>query len=140
MTHSRAVEYLTLAESYAEAARRLSPHAGTINLPFNMLVAHALELSIKAVLGHQGEGEERLMMRGHNLAVCLSRAQQRGFNGLSGTGVQALVGALDAPHAMQTFRYPSPLFASPCLDPRGVCGTLADHLQDVRLYLQEAVS
>jgi hypothetical protein len=137
MTSSRAEEYLTLAASYAEAARRLSPHAETISRPFNMLVAHALELSLKAVLSHQGEGEERLMMRGHNLAVCHYRAQQRGFHGLAGAGVQALVEALDTPHAMQTFRYPSHLFASQLLDVCGMSETLARHLQDVSLYLQE---
>ena len=79
------------------------------------------------------------MMRGHNLAVCFDRAQERGFNSLVVTEARALVETLDAPHAMQTFRYPSPLFTSPSLDSRGACKTLTDHLQDVRLYLLEAV-
>ncbi|MGG2007432.1 hypothetical protein [Novosphingobium resinovorum] len=72
------------------------------------LVAHSLELALKAILIADGWDEERLMQMGHSLHRCC-RAINRGSLDLA-VGISAsdhtTIDALDCPHAMQSFRYP----------------------------------
>jgi hypothetical protein len=66
----RARDYLSMAASYGAAAKVVSEHAPesqAIVRPLFQLIAHALELSLKAALSHQGHDEEWLMMMGHSL-------------------------------------------------------------------------
>ena len=63
----RAARYLAFANSYADAAQRVlamkRPDAAA--LAYFAIVAHALELALKAILIADGWDEERLMMMGH---------------------------------------------------------------------------
>jgi len=133
---SRDWQYLALAECYAEAAVRLhgAREIETVCRPFFMLVAHALELSLKAVLSHQGYDEEGLMAMGHGLELCRSKAAEGGFHPSDETGLAILVDALDRPHAFQAFRYPQALrWADP--GTAGVLSPLTQHLKAVKSFL-----
>lgn len=78
-------------------------------LPFFMLVAHALELSLKAVLSADGADEERLMGIGHELGWCLQLVRRtRRYPKEAFSELVRLVDALSMPHAFQAFRYPQP--------------------------------
>lgn len=102
----RGRRYLTLAEEYAEAARRLCDTAGerqAICSPFFHTVAHAVELSLKAVLSVQGCDEEELMLIGHSLDRCRRHAR---WDALNNPATISLTETLDQPHGWQAFRYP----------------------------------
>lgn len=109
----RAEAYASLASEYLRAAQTLASNdrACAGSRPFWALLAHALELAIKARLRAAGLSEERLLAINHGLATCmrLSSLDQDGE-------VAELVARLDAPHAMQAFRYPQRLVA-PEIDP-----------------------
>ncbi|HEY1926407.1 MAG TPA: hypothetical protein VGG92_02990, partial [Caulobacteraceae bacterium] len=102
--------YLDLAKSYGQAASQI---ASTVDLqgtrsPFFMLVSHAVELSLKAVIAAGGTDDERLLNLGHDLQLCMRFACARGLAGDSGDpNVVAILGALGPPHMAQAFRYPS---------------------------------
>lgn len=106
----RAARYLAFANSYADAAGRVLSTSGldAAALAYFALVAHALELALKAILIADGWDEERLMLMGHNLHRC-RRAVARGPLDL-GAAISArdhaTIDALDYPHAIQCFRYP----------------------------------
>ncbi|GEM_PF-4286864 len=137
MRRSRALAYLEMAEDYSAAVQGLACSEEEMRAPFNMLVAHGLELSFKAALCHSGCDEERLMMLGHNLAHCHDLARSRGLKGLALAQIASLVEALDGPHRDQRFRYPG--FRDGFLEAKGgvVAEILRLHLRDVRAYLDE---
>lgn len=134
--HRRDRQYLAMGERYAEAATRLSRcgNIGGVREPFLMLVAHALELSLKAVLSHQGHDEERLMAIGHSLERCHRQAVKGGFHPKDRTGLAILVEALDQPHAFQAFRYPQ-ILGWTLPDAARVVAPMVDHLEAVKLLL-----
>lgn len=106
----RAVRYLAFAKDYADAAGRilLINRPDAAEMAYFALVAHGLELALKAILIADGWDEERLMLMGHSLHRCC-RAIDRGSLDL-GVAISAndyaTIDALDCPHAMQCFRYP----------------------------------
>lgn len=132
---SRAQDYLAMAESYVVAVEGLLHEAARVFAPFHMMVGHALELSLKAVLAHTGRDEEWLMMSGHDLGHCYRQAYSNGFSGSAGEKLASLVNVLDRPHADQRFRYPVVLGGTPCLSPADAADTLRLHLEDVRAWL-----
>ncbi|MCC4254684.1 MAG: hypothetical protein VYA35_04225 [Pseudomonadota bacterium] len=106
----RAVHYLAFANDYADAAGRilLINRADAAQMGYFALVAHGLELALKAILIADGWDEERLMLMGHSLHRCC-RAIDRGSLDLAAAisaSDHATIDALDCPHAMQCFRYP----------------------------------
>lgn len=105
----RDLQYLAYAKAYSEAAERLgrcdAPFPA-VQIPFFQLVAHAVELALKAAISFQGRGEEDLMWIGHDLDRCCRYLVSDGFETLGLTGIAFLVSHLDAPHSMQAFRYP----------------------------------
>lgn len=130
---NRAREYLRMARDYASAATELFESGAYqgCRLPFFMLVAHALELSLKAVLSAAGADEERLMGIGHELDGCFRMALQTGLYPRSDpVGVANLIQALVAPHTFQAFRYPQP-FGWALPEPGEANGTLHRHLDVV---------
>lgn len=130
-------QYLAYAEAYTEAAKRLAYRAddmSAVRIPFFQLVAHAIELMLKAVLSRQGHHEERLMMMGHWLERCHVRAIEGGAAGLENEEFAAFMEALDRPHAMQAFRYPQ-WFDWPMLEPAEAMRLLSRQLDIVRDYL-----
>jgi HEPN domain-containing protein len=129
----RARKYLEMSEGYAVAARQLL-EAGAhdfYRLPLFMLIAHALELSLKAVLSAAGMDEERLMGIGHELHRCFRLVQQTGLYPSKGPyDLANLVDALATPHALQAFRYPQP-FRWDLPEPLEASGALHRHLNIV---------
>lgn len=103
--------------------------------PFNMLVGHALELSLKAVLAHAGRDEEWLMMAGHNLGYSHRQARSLGLPGNAGPRLDALIDRLDRLHADQRFRYPAVFSGTPHLTAADAAETLRLHLEDVRAWV-----
>lgn len=107
---SRAEQHLLLAGAYAKAAGRVLAQeiAGIDLLPYFAIVAHGLELGLKAILIGDGRDEEYLMLVGHDLAGCRD-AVERGQLDLSdavGIDFAAMIDALTFAHATQCFRYP----------------------------------
>ncbi len=133
--NGHACDYLALADSYWIAAELLADHAETAQAPFLMLVAHSLELSLKAVLADAGRNEEWLMMAGHNLAHCHDRACSIGFSGTIERQLSELVEMLDRGHSDQRFRYPVLFGGFPRLDAREAIRTVELHLEDVRHWI-----
>lgn len=130
-------QYLAYAEAYTHAATRLADRMDdteAVRIPFFHLVAHAMELMLKAVLSRQGHDEERLMMMGHWLERCHVRAIEGGAAGLENEEFAAFMEALDRPHAMQAFRYPQ-WFDWPMLEPAEAMRLLSRQLDIVRDYL-----
>lgn len=130
-------QYLAYAEAYTHAATRLVDRMDdteAVRIPFFHLVAHAMELMLKAVLGRQGHDEERLMMMGHWLERCHVRAIEGGAAGLENEEFAALVEALDQPHAMQALRYPQ-WFHWPMPEPAQAVRLLSRQLDIVKAYL-----
>jgi hypothetical protein len=131
----RARDYFALAESYWIAAEGLADHAEAAQGPFLMLVAHSLELSLKAVLAQSGWDEEWLMMAGHHLAHCHYKACSIGFSGSVERQLAELVEILDQGHSDQRFRYPVIFGGFPRLDARDATRIVELHLQDVRHWI-----
>lgn len=133
----RDLEYFAMAVCYGNAATLLNKQAVTgksIYWPFFQLVAHALELSLKAALSHQGRDEEWLMMIGHSLERCYTQAISGGLYTDRDPATDALMGSLDKPHALQVFRYPqNSRWVAP--DPHWTIQTMETHLEIVRRYL-----
>lgn len=127
--------YAAMAEAYIAAIGALVPVAPSIHAPFHMMVGHALELSLKALLAHQGRNEEWLMMVGHNLGACHRLALSSGFDGRTANEIALVVGILNSPHLDQRFRYPSVLPTIRDLPPSETFETLRLHLEDVRGYV-----
>ncbi|MCM2439456.1 hypothetical protein HGO34_06965 [Agrobacterium vitis] len=130
-------QYLAYAEAYTEAAKRLADRADdmdVVSTPFFHLVAHALELMLKAVLSCQGRDEERLMMMGHSLERCYAQAIRGGADRLEDEDLAAFVEALDQPHAMQALRYPQWLHG-PMPEPAQAVRLLSRQLDIVRTWL-----
>ncbi|AMK18273.1 MULTISPECIES: HEPN domain-containing protein [Sphingobium] len=129
----RAQGYLRMSEDYAAAATRSlgSGADESCRLPFFMLVAHALELSLKAVLSAEGADEERLMGIGHELGWCLQLVRRtRRYPKEAFSELVRLVDALSTPHAFQAFRYPQP-FRWTLPEPLAASGLLQRHLDVV---------
>lgn len=107
---SRSLRYLALARDYEAAARSLydSAPSAAEGPAFFHLVAHGLELALKAVIAAGLASEERLMSIGHDLAFCLAMARERGLRlqGLDEDMVTAAIVALAPSHHAQAFRYP----------------------------------
>lgn len=104
----RADRHVALARAYAEAARRVlaTEIAGDDRLPYFALVAHGLELVLKAILARAGWDAERLMMIGHDLDRCHVAALRSCPSLATVAGVASVIDALAYPHALQSFRYP----------------------------------
>lgn len=113
----------------------LAPQADQAVAPFHMMVGHAVELSMKAVLAHAGRDEEWLMMAGHSLDRCCRQALSSGFSGHANEELAALVDLLDGPHYDQRFRYPVLFGVTPHLIAADAAETLRLHLEDVRIWL-----
>jgi len=108
--------------------------ADTIRLPFFQLVAHTMELSLKAALSFQGRDEEDLIGIGHELEWCRRRATRGGMNALEDSKVASLIDCLGPPHARQAFRYPQH-FHWPLPDVEAALHTLAGLLDAVDSYI-----
>lgn len=106
----RADRHLVLAGAYAEAARGALARgiASDVRLPYFALVAHALELALKAILIGAGRDEAELMMMGHDLAHARNAVERSepSFAAAIAPRFVAVVDALTYPHAIQSFRYP----------------------------------
>ncbi len=129
----RAQDYLQMSKEYATAATELLDRDAyeRCPLPFFMLVAHALELSFKAVLSAAGTHEERLMGIGHGLGGCFRMARQTGlYPNSAPSGVADLVETLATPHLYQAFRYPQ-RFNWVLPEPREASAALHRHLEVV---------
>ncbi|MFG1423098.1 HEPN domain-containing protein [Roseixanthobacter liquoris] len=124
-----------MAESYVVAVEGLVPQAETASAPFHMLVGHALELLLKAVLAQGGRDEEWLMMTGHNLAYCYREALSIGPSGLADEKLALLVDTLDGQHRDQRFRYPMVLGGAAYLIAGDAAETLRRLLEDVSTWL-----
>lgn len=108
----RSRRYLDRAQSYGRAATTLAllgiPEEG--HQPFFMLVSHAVELALKAVIAGGDADDERLIILGHDLTLCLRVAGEQGLDlDTCGREVEAVVGALAMPHLAQVLRYPAHL-------------------------------
>lgn len=128
-----AQSYLRMSEDYAAAATGLLESGAyeSCRLPFFMLIAHALELSLKAVLSADGSDEERLMGVGHELGGCLQLVRRTGRYPKEGySELVRLVDTLSTPHAFQAFRYPQP-FRWTLPEPLAANGALRRHLDVV---------
>lgn len=92
--------------------------------PCFMLVAHAMELGLKAAIGGGDVDDERLIVIGHDLPLCLRLAGDRGLDLTpSGAEIEAVLGALAMPHLAQTLRYPADL-SRPLPDPQSALDAL----------------
>lgn len=72
----------TFAESYLQAAIRLEAHQGAplaSDAPLSFLLAHALELTLKAYLLHKNYPEDRLKNIGHNLEKLAKTCKRAGL-------------------------------------------------------------
>jgi|APHig6443717497_1056834.scaffolds.fasta_scaffold00165_37 hypothetical protein len=130
-------QYLAYAQAYTKAATLLADHADdteVVRIPVFHLVAHAMELMLKAVLSRQGRNEERLMMMGHGLERCYAKAIRSGADRLEDEDLAAFVEALDQPHAMQAFRYPQ-RFHWTMPEPTQAVRMLSRQLDIVKAYL-----
>jgi hypothetical protein len=106
----RSRRYLQLAQSYGHTAVRVAAMTDPQELgsPFFMLVSHALELSLKAMIAAGEADDERLLNLGHDLHLCMRLARARRLaEDLGDPKMAAIVGALGPPHMAQAFRYPS---------------------------------
>lgn len=133
------VRYHGMAQSYSEAARRLVNAPGEfadVRMPGLQLIAHAFELSLKAVLARSGWDAERLLMSGHNLDSCYHRALGAGLPERG--DVAELIDALHDPHRAQSLRYPSGIYQPPELDAGATLETLERHMGDVAALLSPA--
>jgi hypothetical protein len=107
--HTRSHRYLNLAQSYGQAAGHI---ASMVDLPgarspYFMLVSHAVELSLKAVIAAGGADDERLLVLGHDLQLCMRLARMRGLvSDVADSSVADIIGGLGPPHLAQAFRYP----------------------------------
>jgi hypothetical protein len=105
----RSRRYLQLAQSYGRAAGQIASMAELqeARSPFFMLVSHAAELSLKALIAAGGADDERLLVLGHDLQLCMRLARKQGLAGdLADPKMAAIVDALGPPHMAQAFRYP----------------------------------
>ncbi|CCG08230.1 hypothetical protein [Pararhodospirillum photometricum] len=130
-------QYLAYAEAYTKAAKLLADRADDVDAvrtPFFHLVAHAMELMLKAVLSRQGLDEEKLMMMGHGIERCHAWAIEGGANRLHDDELVAFVEALDRPHEMQALRYPQ-RFRWTMPEPTQAVRLLNRQLDIVRAYL-----
>lgn len=120
MSTDHSHHHIDLALGYAEAARRVLAVEliGAERLAYFSLVAHGLELAMKAMLASTGYDEERLMLIGHDLRWCCEAVmrKQPAVPGISDPQFIEIVDHLAAPHALQRFRYPQPL-REPLPDP-----------------------
>lgn len=128
---SKPQRYLDLARSYADEAVRLAAmDAGPPSAPLYMLVAHAMELGLKAVVAGGRYDDEGLILLGHDLPLCLQAAVHEGL-GLDPDGtIEAMVEALAMPHLAQVLRYPARM-SWPLPDPRKALAALATLLSRV---------
>jgi len=106
----RSRRYLQLAQSYGRAADQIASMAELqeARSPFFMLVSHATELSLKALIAAGGADDERLLDLGHDLQLCMRLARTQGLaEDLTNPRMAEVVEALGPPHMAQAFRYPS---------------------------------
>ena len=103
--------YLDLARAYAEVAGRLDDgqRPGETTAPLYMLVAHGLELALKAAIARGDGDDEHLMWLGHDLPLCLRVAAEDGLDLTNGGDIESVVAALAMPHLAQVLRYPAHL-------------------------------
>ena len=136
----RGQRYLDRARAYECAAVTLA-YAGVVEHarpPFFMLVAHAMELGLKAVIGSGHVDDERLMLLGHDLLLCLELARDDGLDlDPNSDDVEAVIAALAKPHLAQTLRYPAYL-SWPLPDSIVALDTLARLLSRVKAFIDEA--
>lgn len=106
----RGRRYLDRARAYGRAAAALAS-AGMVEdarPPFFMLIAHAMELGLKAVIAGGAVDDERLIIIGHDLPLCLRLASDGGLDlDPSGAEIETVLDALAMPHLAQTLRYPA---------------------------------
>jgi hypothetical protein len=102
--------YLDRARAYGRAASALASVgiAAEVRPPFFMLIAHAMELGLKAVIAGGAVDDERLIIIGHDLPLCLRLAGDRGLDlDPASTEIEAVLEALAMPHLAQSLRYPA---------------------------------
>ncbi|WP_421937619.1 hypothetical protein [Phenylobacterium sp.] len=108
----RGRRHLDRARAYGRAASALAS-AGIVEdarPPFFMLIAHAMELGLKAVIAGGAVDDDRLIIIGHDLPLCLRLAGDRGLDlEPAGGQIEAVLDALAMPHLAQTLRYPAHL-------------------------------
>jgi hypothetical protein len=133
---SRPRRYLDLAEAYAQVARALLA-AGDSKAPAEplyMLLAHGMELALKAIVARGRCNNEGLILLGHDLPLCLRAAKRAGLELLCESAVEPMIEALAMPHLAQALRYPAYL-SWPLPDPHVAVGALEDLLKRVRLLI-----
>lgn len=122
----RGRRYLDRARAYGRAAAALAS-IGVVEdarPPFFMLIAHAMELGLKAVIAGGAVDDERLIIIGHDLPFCLRLASDGGLDLAPGGGeIEAVLDALAMPHLAQTLRYPGHL-CWPLPDPQSALDAL----------------
>ena len=128
---SRPRRYLDLARSYAEEACRLAAIApDRPSAPLYMLVAHGMELGLKAVIAGGRCDDEGLILLGHDLPLCLRAAVNEGLELDPGGTIEAMVEALAMPHLAQVLRYPARM-SLPLPDPNHALDALETLLSRV---------
>jgi hypothetical protein len=122
----RGRRYLDRARAYGRAASALASVgiAADVRPPFFMLIAHAMELGLKAVIAGGAVDDERLIIIGHDLPLCLRLAGDHGLDlDPAGTEIEAVLEALAMPHLAQSLRYPAYL-SWPLPDPHDALDAL----------------
>lgn len=134
----RGRRYLDRARAYGRAAGALAS-VGMVEdarPPFFMLIAHAMELGLKAVIAGGAVDDERLIIIGHDLPLCLRLASDGGLDlEPSGAEIEAVLEALAMPHLAQTLRYPAYL-SWPLPDPQTALDALDGLLSRVAHLLE----
>lgn len=129
---ARSEAFLAMADDYAEAARVVAAASQDTAACWHLL-AHALELALKAELLWRGIDEGWLMRTvGHSLRSARRARRDRTATFELADGVERLIEILDAAHAMQSLRYPSLLSYSFDIAPAAAHRTLAAHLGQLR--------
>ncbi|MCR5877287.1 hypothetical protein [Phenylobacterium sp. J367] len=134
----RGRRYLDRARAYGRAAGALAS-VGMVEdarPPFFMLIAHAMELGLKAVIAGGAVDDERLIIIGHDLPLCLRLASDGGLDlEPAGAEIETVLEALAMPHLAQTLRYPAYL-SWPLPDPQAALNALEGLLSRVAHLLE----
>jgi hypothetical protein len=130
---SRARRHLDFALTYTEVARALvaTGTTGQHVEPLYMLMAHAMELALKAVVARRRCDNERLILLGHDLRLCLDAATREGLELAPDDPILDVIDALAMPHLAQALRYPA-YMSWPLPNPQTVLDALDDLLPRVR--------
>ena len=139
---SRSRRYLDLAETYGQVAQALAGVGDPDDRPepLYMLIGHAMELALKAVIARGRSSDDRLILLGHDLPLCLRAATQEGLVLAGDSTVVVALDALAMPHLAQALRYPA-YMSWPLPDVQAALDALAALLSQAReLIAQQSVS